>query len=1019
MDTITVIVNSIEYDISSIVEYDDVISEDISKELDTASFRIPITLADTITNGANTLDLSMPLKPLTKVEWLVGEETKRFYVREDLCDTISYATPNEYMHQVSLIEPTKLLELKTIPDLAITQPRGEVSYATSALNLDDDERVNTVYYSTDAVPLGTIGSPSTTITLLNTTAPTNTTFIDGLTLKDAGRTYEINIDLELGGQIILTHALWNVSIWVNGVKQLEEEYEYNTTFIKLGKIIHRQVSLSYTSTIANEVVELRIYGDSSGGRDVLQARTYITTKIEVSESPITYFDEVIDKMLISYKVADMNNSSFAMEFTLADNTRNKISNFVAPELTFSTYTIWEGIEELADILKAIPRLSKDTWNEITFDFIDELNKGEWTNPHEISERQELRLDKYSNAIEINADNVIESIESQAVIVEPYIDGWMTLRSDTEGPNQLTDTTLGLKVRSDIYQTKTVLAKGFSVTFTDATTDTTSEWDISSYVVEEKKWKALLNLAYESARTTVNLGKGNTLYYSKSNRRLVNFGYRAPKPTSISLALDQVIYQIIAAVATQVTGKTVSTVNNQDLDHLILTQYRVSYSSFKKIRAKVYKHNARDFEIDATLYSNERARVNDNVKLGKTAQSLANRTGNRTRLISGLTLNADDLPVIGNVVDGVDIVTKTNIISENDIYEFTATVFKDYSEISSFVGIQSEYRQWQVPDTEVVERILKYEDAITVSRTLGTKTHSVMTIQGFVHIVNPFISATPVPITYHKFSTRETAKVPADTDWETFDTVSEGPVDIVALGTTTILNITVKDNYNIDDTLEGWEDNGGTFEKWYQNNRNYTNTFGQIDSARYEIFTTGKTDNSVDDGNLYPEYSQAEDGIKISSIDIKVKKDAREATFYTWQLNFFSKMETTEDIRVYNGISKFNGFAIQDLDSDIVAVLLKDGYFPSVEEINISPTKYKETTFTGNVSLASSDSHAQIDYHVAVLQTTNAELFTGWGLIDKLTGELIFTTVVDIQSSDTADITFDDFIYLYTDETKGL
>lgn len=1016
MLTVKLLIDSTYYDISSIVKYDLTYSDDISKELDIASFAIPVCKSDSISG----LDLSIPLQQLTKVEINIEGDIKRYYVREDLCETISFNTPRLYAHKVSLIEPTKLLELKPVPDFTVTQPQGTYTIASSQLDIDPSTyEVGEEYISLTA-------NTENNVVLLNTTVPTDTAVIDEATLKLSNTDYTIYSTIGIGIPskfVDSSDRTFIIRYKIDGVT-VETKTETLTPTFKSTNYQFTLVikSFIYTTTTTNQVLTITIeptdvFPQSSRYNT---ASTFITTKIEAVDSPVWYYDEVVDKVLISEKVQDLNDTLFSAEFTFNDNSRNAVKNIVSPEFTFEGRTVWEILEEMGGVIKAIPRLSKDTWNEITFEFVDELNREEWVNTNKTSEQQQLILEKFSNSLEVNANNMIESIEDQAIKIEPYNDGWMTLRSDTEGPNQLTDTSVGLKVRSNIYRTKTIYAKGFTVTYSDATSDGPSTiWDIGDYVVEEQKWNALPNLAYDSGaeRAVVNLGKGNTIYYSKETQRYVSFGYRAPKPTSVSAAPDQAIYQIIAAVATQVTGKTVTGVNGgQSFTDLLNTQYQVWYTAFKNVRLKQYKHNARDYEIDTALFSNEKARVNDNVRLGTYTQSLINRSGNKSQPEGGFTTDYTLVPKVGNIVNTDQIITRTNVVLQNGLFIYDILGYEKWSEISNFVGIKSEYRQYEIPDKDIVERNLVYEEYFTMGKELKGLSHTALVSSALSLLVAPFTGLGTSKVTYHQMKTRNSILNPGDAGWTTFDQEVEGPVDIVSLGTTTAFLLTNKDNYSVDNNVEEKE-TGGSPSKWFQNNVTYKNVFGQYDSARYKLFIEGANSNSVTDGNVYPEISDTSVVSEIFEADIRVRADARETINFTYAIPFFAGLNAgVEDFRVYNGIAKYNGFAIEDSKAEITAVLLLDGYFPEVEEVKIQPTKYVETTYS---TLNNSPTYyIRTTYSIDVEPTPTSILYTGWALIDNVTRELIFASKINLQSNSSNKVVYSEQIYTQPDRNKG-
>ena len=1016
MFTLRLLIDGTYYDITSITKYDPFYTDDISKELDTLEFTIPVTKEDTITG----LDLSLPLQQLTQVELTIEGDIKRYYVREDKVSRIYLGTPALYSHTVSLIEPTKLLELKPIPDMTVTQPQGTYTLASSELDVDPST------YEVGEEYVSLVGNTENSVTLINTTDPSDTSIIDGTTLKLASTEYKIFSSVNIGipskfvdsddRTFIIRYKIDGVTI---DTKTETLSPTFKTTNYQFTSISN---TIVYTTAGTNEVFSITIepteFFQQRSRYDATP--TLITSKVESVNSPIWYIDEVIDKMLVSQKVRDINDTISTQEFTLNDDTRNAVNNIVCPEFTFESRTLWEGLEEIGDLLKAIPRLSKDTWNEITFDFIDDLNDEVFTNENKTEEKQQLILENFSNAIEVDANNVIESIEDQALKVEPYRDGWMTLRSDTEGPNQLEDTNVGLKVRSNMYQVKQVIAKGFTVTYSDSSSDgPTTEWDISDYIVEEQKFNALPNLAYDSTfdRSSVNLGKGNTLYYTKSGQRIVNFGYRSPKETSLSSTPDQAIYQIIASVATQTTGKTVTGVNgSQSLADLLNTQYRVYYIAFKSVRLKLYKHNARDYEIDTALYSNQQAKVNDNVKLGRYNQALINRQGNTQKIEGGLTTDYDKLPKVGNIINNDQVITKVQVSILNGLYEYGIVGYTNYSEISNFVGIKSEYRQYAIPDKEIVERNLVYEEMITMGKELKNVSYRAMEAAGLSNLVGPFVGLSVDSFTYHQFKTRNNELNPGDAGWTTFDNEIEGPVEVLSLGTTTAFIVTVKDNYSVDDIVEEKEV-GATPSLWFQNNAPYKDNFGQFDSARYSLYLTGAVNNSVADGNAYPVISDTSTGTKLLEVDIRVKSDAREIINFTYSLPFFAGLNAgEEDFRVYNGISKYNGFAIENTKADIVAVLLLDDYFPSVEEVNIQPTKYVETTYTASNN--SPTYYIRSTYSIDVEPTATSILYNGWALIEKDTKELIFASKIPLQSNSSNKVVYTEDIYTQPDTTKG-
>lgn len=1007
--SIKVYVGALEYDLTNYTTLPINTMDDISKVHDTANLMLPLT-PDSIlpTVGSDELDLSMPLRPLTRIEITDGSKVYKHYVREDLVDTLYDVGDGElYQHKIGTIEQTKLLELRPVPNITVTQPKSQILYALSPFSS-----------TTSGYPSDT----ETTVPLVQTSPSTQVTLINGLDMVQALKTYTITVSGSIfvpGAENTNTYTMY---IKADAVAIDNKDFTYTFNDDSLEVVVF--FTTTYQTSLANETVSVTLDVPVTSLGVTANLDLNILSVIASGTEALTTLEDVLDKTLIAGEVYDMNDTGYTQEITLDTETRSVVSNIISPEFTFTGYTKHKIFEEVGDLIKAIARMEDKV---VKYDFINELNRVAWNSVYETKEVKQLTLDQYATALEINAENVIESVERQNVVVEPYASGWFTFRSQADGPDQLTDTTLGIKTRLKQYEIKRIIARGFEVTFSVASTSpVTTEWDITDYVVEQKRWNTLPDLPYALAaeRLVVNQGKGNTIYFTSGGDRVKNFGYRAPKLGSASAIYEQAIYQIIASVATQVIGDTVTAVNPnggaQTIANLLQTQYRVEHVALTTLRSRVHKHDARDYPEKAILFSNETSKINDTEKLGGYAQSLANRTGNRVRTINGVVATRAELPQIGNTVGGTEIVTNVNVEMENGFYAYTATLYNDYTSISSFVGVDSAYRQFEIPDEDVVERQLLYTEPLVLGKLLGDVSHSIITTDGFDELLKPFINTAPTGMSYHTFETRFDAKVPTDPDWNVFDKDAEGPVDIKHVGATTVIKVKTKDNWSVDDnTIDGYDRyNAGTATLHkYQSDYLYKSPFGKYDSARYTIYTDGYVNNTVADANLYPQLSLATVGDKLIEIDVKTLADAREAISFAINLPFFSKIgATTEDVRVYNGMAKYNGFALQDSNADIMAVAW-EGVMPSVEELTIGASKFLEATSYSGVTTTATG-YAAIDYTINFDSATTRS-FVGWGLINKNNNELIYLVKDTILVFAGVTKVYTDRLYLKSDETKGL
>ena len=274
-------------------------------------------------------------------------------------------------------------------------------------------------------------------------------------------------------------------------------------------------------------------------------------------------------------------------------------------------------------------------------------------------------------------------------------------------------------------------------------------------------------------------------------------------------------------------------------------------------------------------------------------------------------------------------------------------------------------------------------------------------------------------------------------WETFDRVSHATVNVTPQGTSTVIDISMKDNYSAGNLRVAGEYQIDNKDVVFQDDYPYSDEFGQLDSVRIEFYTSGY---NFDFGSLqiasdlYPSadwITSEPNGIKLASIDIRKKKDAREKLRDTYQINFFSQLDSLgqEEVRLYNGISKYNGFNTGIGVSNIIPVLLLQGYFPDHNDVVIDETKigYIGDFTSDSVTVVANDL-VYLNYSFDIPPTDQipsdtvserAIHYNGYALIDEASKELILAVKDEILNEGSIPNNYADRIYFFSDKTKGL
>jgi hypothetical protein len=384
-----------------------------------------------------------------------------------------------------------------------------------------------------------------------------------------------------------------------------------------------------------------------------------------------------------------------------------------------------------------------------------------------------------------------------------------------------------------------------------------------------------------------------------------------------------------------------------------------------------------------MYFNERDALNDMELLGKIAQENAERIGNKVTRYQGLTF--DDRLILGSK-QGDDVLVNYTISRTPTINKFTAEYAKGYANLSNYVGVDSQYRQYEVPSTSIVNRRDKLTTflGLNISSTIPNPTHpSYITSLWFAPLWGNFLN-TPTGIrpSYAKlsFTTSDGVKV------------VESNIDAYRMGKTLGLAVDMFDNYSagikkVEKVFVGIPDIKA------QEDAIYVDGFGKADSVQLQFFSRGSLD-TIAEGDNYPNNNLSINNVfRVFNRTYTVNKDARERYGFVWEIVFLD-----ETLKVYDGFVKYNRLASELTPITVEYRLLDKGYIPT-RDLDISRTRLITGSITHTQPQAYATlnvgSHASGQYEGLVI-TINQEPILVWQ-----------TTLLDVGDAITR--------YIYTEE----
>jgi hypothetical protein len=887
----------------------------IEVDVDITSIVTNDTLDESLASGSIVIPFSSQSVPYERFSE-VNIDDLLFVVSEDSVTQIRKGATPLYKHEISLIEPTKILQKRVIPNITVTQPQGEVGeYAFSVHNT-----TNTIV----------VNNTQQTLSLTQTSPSRDLTQVDGLTLKKQNEPYEIYVNMRIENrQVNFERLNFEVELLIGGVVRTTKVYNIRGRFSTINKIelLITGFPFFYTPATVNQNVSIRVrtVPEPFGVNDVAHLTEFsitIAKALEVDNK--IYLDDVVDKLL-----------SFHPTFTLAEATRVKLAQTVSPEFTFQNYTLYDALKEVANYVSGIVYLGEDDFTTIYFYYYDQVLDQvlDFTDQSNIE-----YLAEFTDGFEINAPNVIREENERYAIIEPSATGFISIRSNNEERAvAIIDTQSAIRLQHPIYRLIKVEVKGLAFEMIDPQNNNavvnrpnTEIYDITPYIIENTRYNTFDSAGSPNSRGTFK-NKSNTVIYTQGSDLITNLGFTGSLPPAWNQTypLNYAIHEAILNAA-QLKYQSLSfsqdyrvTASLHDL------QFRFKYIPYSDVRLTVFKRKGENI-----MYFNEQAPLNDMELLGRVAQESVERSGNRLHRYEGLT--PDDRLLLGSKKDDEVLVNYT-ISRTPKINKFVAEYAVGYANISNYVGVKSAFRQYEVPTTTIVNRrdkVTKFYE-LKIYNTVQTNYELVLTSTMYRSLWGNFFN--------NPIGERPTyAKLEFDDGPSTPTLFIESTVDAYRMGKTIGLAVDMFDNYSAG--IKKVEKEFGTstnkITNKVQEDARYTNDLGRIKNVKIQF----KQNPNANNPDNYPNNNDVSTQVMLEHA-YEVNKDARERYGFVYELAFFGG-----NIILFDGFVKYNRLASELTPNKIEFRLLESGYIPQ-RSFDINRTKLVTGVFTTPSSFA--------------------------------------------------------------------
>lgn len=605
------------------------------------------------------------------------------------------------------------------------------------------------------------------------------------------------------------------------------------------------------------------------------------------------------------------------EYRLDATFAQKYESVPAPEFSFTNCTLFDALSQVGGYIHAIPRLVPRATNDVAYDVtFDELGGSELAPdlPPMISAENTINIEDWCGTICSPAQNLCNTQDGINGAVTELGSDYITVRTEIgaveiNGDNILYRTSLPMK---QVLKFEC----GFINEYDDGKTPV---GDITAYLYEAAEYEALSSYW----GTAYPYSKAWALCYASGGDTITGFNTKQKQATSIASNLgNTAIVNIINAV----TGLSLSISDTDNGKWYRQLAFRITYIPIVTTQVNAVKPVLNmGGETKNELVYNQTANLAETSAFGAKMRGAIARLGQDVEIRTYDLFSYKQMPQIGQLLDGKYI---AKVDAEYDITKIrvTLTLTKNFNQLSQYVGLNSNYRLFDVSEKQSVERFVHYSEKILVGRRARGGAQASVIVKNVAKFIAETIDPTQgASMTNDDNSTTASQKVQVafvrgytGEYNESTGRLQATPLDdrnvvlpVVAFpfGTSICFAFSYYDNYGA-----GYQANDN-----YENLSNfsvqrlvpYADGYGELIGIDFSMFSAAWDATIADqqDGGkamLYPQI-EGHDWTEIGALDTQdnmllISKDSREKISVMYQCSFVA---TDDDIIVGEALAKLN------------------------------------------------------------------------------------------------------------------
>ncbi|MDE6618522.1 MAG: hypothetical protein K2K13_05820 [Clostridiales bacterium] len=781
-----------------------------------------------------------------QVKITVGYTDKDFIISADESVEVPPGS-GKYDHELSLIEPTKLLEGIVVESLTFANSLGHMYGNSEASPAYASSQIKN-----DLLPLAN--------NWLRRTSPARTLYVP-----------------ELGNLIKFKNYTGQYKIQIYALVYRYDETEYDK---QLSVINNEYQDPYYIEPIPIKITEPGIYRIhiqwSSSDATYRFSNSYIDYYFQCADNltPLPKWNicSVINRAL---NLAEPHLQSVSPRFMLDPAQAAEFEKILAPEFAFTKCTLKEILDQIGGFIHGIPRLIRGESGELDTIHYDMLNGTEEAlissqNIHYISETHSQNIEDYVTELDSTVDNLVNTLNSgEGAVTEPYAGGFKSVRSE-EAYARIEEGNMVISTSLPIYSVQKL-----------EVIDTKNQvGDITAYVFEGAEYGRLSS--FDGKYPT---SKAYALYYNLGEKNIKGLGFKSPTVLGGAGAKYSIANIIKAATGDDSITSDWWSGDDDTAGNYPKLAFRITYTPIFSARILQHKPYVEPGALKLAMVYNQGANLVETRYYGENMRGAVARMGNPEFTRSYRMPNLTYIPKIGEIFKrrGDEYyISSVTVAVYSTCVEFTVGMSKDFNRLSQYIGINSEWRAYEVSERKAYNRDIIYRDFCIIGDSVDNDGMALARESAMYYIANAF-SHTALfsePLTVAQVTTYDNSNKPYPMTL---------PVVSTAFGNAMVFSFGMADNYSAG-SKSVYDGNGDIIGYW-QTDVPYVDYYGRAKSMKFELGPSGTALNFGDAATFT--LPQGDEYVGYGAIgtpdnnQLEIDKNGTEILHINYQLEFVS------------------------------------------------------------------------------------------------------------------------------------